>query len=628
MTTTRATKYGPQEILAAWPATPDPRQLLLALTAEDDVRLLKANRTAQTLLALTRRRGITAANNLRTVAGKRAFQRYLDLGPVGRPAFARIAGWKRAWTAVYPLLTDEAWFLLAKMSLSLRAFDVRGGGIWLAKRRPKLYRDVREKTLPCWGRPIAADGEACDSVAEAIHASFLFHNRDKIRYSHKPKLPFYGEGRRAPRPCVGDFYVEVLPHVDAVVRQFYVENWMSSLDLRPACEDTIVVAAVGRRHYKERGYAARELPLVNTEADIYRTDGADAFLRHLQEAYFLQAGVQLSIAGIKLPVPLSSAAVSLSSHEIALLLYTRGLKTVNIAKGSKVSRIRALASQIVLNRLTETVELELAALQGRMPRTRMRAGAWESTVTKEVVWAYCRERKLNLPLYRAAHLAAALPAGFPASPRQQWPEWSWREVRGDVPSSKLVRDYVVARAMLQRWQHRTGIALVSQGDYERERKRSRWLRQLPKLPDNRKSGGLDGWKDWDDFLGSRAQQMAADRLAYQDRLVDEIENLDAPGAARVLVREKLQVATDLASFSRLYRKLRERSDWEDIRLHCGQRKLLVKDPAAIRDMFRRKSIRSLYDFCRRRADDAELMSVPYHVERILTPEVRASLFVP
>jgi len=284
--------YTEADVIAAMPGTRDARSVLVKLTEADDKKALADNAEMGAVFACVSSQNVVSMSALSELRPIKHFKRYNALPAECRDAVRRLMNWPQCWTTVYPLLKEDAWVQLAKLSLGKAHFDSEGGGVWLEKHRKDLYRRIVIATAPLWGKAVGNDGIIYDSVAEAVHGSLLFHNRKILRYQYKPQLPFFGPGIKVPRHCDGDFEIEVLPGAPHRLDRFYVENWMrlDTVENRES-KDASTISALEQRRFKIRHYDRLELKLVQTESQVHRDHGSAAYLAHLQNAYREQAGI-------------------------------------------------------------------------------------------------------------------------------------------------------------------------------------------------------------------------------------------------------------------------------------------------------------------------------------------------
>jgi hypothetical protein len=235
------------------------------------------------------------------------------------------------------------------------------------------------------------------------------------------------------------------------------------------------------------------------------------------------------------------------------------------------------------------------------------------------VLMYCRHNKLIRATYDNAYKNKNLPIGFPMSPSQQWGnEWSWRVVRGEVPVRLLIRDYQQAQVLITRWQRKTKIQIATGPEFEHWRSRSRMLKRIPKQPDNKKSGGLNGWKGWDDFLGCNIRAIAASRVDFEIALIVELDLLDSVTAANVLKREGIVGSVQLAKYTKLNSYLHGRPDCKNILTISSGRQPLTIDYTEVINILALEKVFTERDFLMRRQDEVSLQKIPHHIHRIGT----------
>lgn len=611
-----SSKYGAQSIQDARVGATHARDVLMKLVKADDQKAVQADEQLRLVVEQCREdqiKSVQEFSHLRPIA---RYLAYNKLNAVQRAIIRRVLEWPACWHTVFPLLTVDGWFEFAKCSTGRSNFDAVGGGVWLERYAKKLHGRVTRSTAKFWGKYVGSDGIEYDSLSEVIQGSLLFFNKDLLEYEFSPRLPFRGQGKKAPRYCLADFRVNVRTGVECLYPEFTVENWMRFDNLENIqSSDQVVISALKQRRFKINEYKKLEMRLVETESQVYRDFGVQEYIDHLASEYLNQAGIHLKTEGFSAPLPGTKSQSDLTLSERALLLYTFQVKTVNAGTKHENQRIRSICFQIVQNRDTSTVEVELARLQGR--QSRVRNGEWIGTASSEAVRKYCSEKKFSKPMYEAAYKKNQLPAGFPAAPRQSWPQWSWTTIQGKVPRSRLVRKYETARKMVQKWQLRTGRKLKSASKYERERENSRYLLRLPKQPDNKKAGGLIGFVSWPDFLGNHPELPRSKSKGVQDAIYAEVETADAATTASVLRREELTDAVTLSRYaSHLYERIRVRKDWKSILAKlAGRQELVASMDEAVKILLNNRVFTEA-DYRSQRADNLQLQQIPLHFDRL------------
>ena len=435
---------------------------------------------------------------------------YRPLGMRTREAVRRMLRHPRSEATMYQFFNERVWTKFAGSYASQSRFDQSGFGQYLALRMPDQYERIVAGNAAAWAHHIGEDGHRYESRAELILANLLHLNRHQLAYAPHPLLHFTLPGSR--RSMQGDFMVETLHGREGQPSVYVVECWGRRLATDPRIEasDPYVGWTLMRRRFKMARRDRYPGELLEIEAEVLREKGPTGFTTHCVER-FAEKGLAIATNGLvhvsrNCPTPDQASA-----EEIAHTLHRAGCRTVNLGIADSSRRVRALAYSAIRRRIVQDVEVHLAAFWGRPPRVRMARGTCAS---RELVEQYVRDRCLDKAGYARQYAEGSLPAGFPSSPRQQWPDWSWWKARGDgVPREELIRDYGAAKARIAQWQSNHG-TIAGPSAYERARKAHRELHVLPLQPDNRKWGGLRGWVSWADFLAGDLDLTLRDSISF------------------------------------------------------------------------------------------------------------------
>lgn len=372
---------------------------------------------------------------------------------------------------------------------SKSCFDDKGGNA-LKKRDAVLYKDIVAKSARSWLAHIGTDGVAYDSAAEMLVANLLHANAPQIEFRGQVPIDLKGPGGRV---MVADF----LAKDRGTGRRVCIEVWGVS-PKRANQRDPYVQGYLRRRKYKEKNSATYPAPLVAIEAQVLRDAGAPEFLAHVQRQ-LSSAGIKLSREKIAECSQDSQPYSEMPPEKIADIFFRHGHTTVSEALRGGHRVCSSLARKIFDESRTAEIEPILANLSGRTTKALPSLRADRSEIE-----VYIRHRRLTKSAYMRSYKARELPAGFPMSPRQHWKDFSWSRLNGlRAPRSERIRNYDDAKAFVSEWQERCRVDLRSGTHFERVRKTFPELMRLPAQPDNRKSGGLDDWRGWEDFLGLR-----------------------------------------------------------------------------------------------------------------------------
>jgi hypothetical protein len=396
-------------------------------------------------------------------------------------------------------MDEVTWTVYGSRFTGKSRFDQRGG-TYLEKTDSAIYPRVVRACADAWLQHIAVDGHCYDSRGELIMANLFLANSHLLRYAPQPELPFsMNEGSQ--KNMIGDFALTPLVpcrNPDGCI----AEGWGRMAD-SAADQDPYVQHCLERREYKEGRAADYPKPLVSIEMQVLRDQGPDAFIKHVCDVLEDFFGFRLENTDVEVASAHAAHISTWGAERFAEVLHRHGYTTVNSCRHSKDQRIKCIQFWVTQKlKITAQVDALLAKRQGRMPRAR---GDWGVLVAMSTVAKYVKRHQLSKTEYERLYSENKLPAGFPRSPRQQWPkEWSWREAKGGVRVKDMIRDYAEAQRFLIAWQAENRL-LSGKADYQRARKQHDELKRLPAQPFNNKSGGLlnrpSKREDWADLLG-------------------------------------------------------------------------------------------------------------------------------
>ena len=435
----------------------------------------------------------------------------MDLPKVTQNEFNRLACWHKkrllflafpykrsTYQFVYPYLLLDHWVKVAKGCAGWSKFSRCGGG-WIAKHKKQFYRELNKRRHLIWIELLlAANGTVlAESYPELIFFNFLYHNRKIVSYEPHPEIDRL-KYKSKKRSMAADAYVKKKTDSDwkitVEICSFKnincdrAENWERSKNI------------LERNKFKIENKDKYPYEVVFIDADIFKNNSyLMDYVEEVKSKIEEKIPVRLSIPSENTLMKVGIDFLTATPLQIAEFMIGKNMKKLSDLVARKFGFIYNI---ILYRKISADVEKVLAKRHNRPANVRVIGKAPESEVMK-----FVRENNIDSVEYEKMYSGGELPENFPKFPKASYPGWSWPKARGENGRTDFIKDFKTAKRYLQDYQkgRLTGkIRFIKNGtEYEKIVKNDKLLKgKVPLQPDNPKSGGLDGWTNWRDYLNN------------------------------------------------------------------------------------------------------------------------------
>lgn len=441
---------------------------------------------------------------------------------------------------------------------------------------------------------VGLDGLQYDSRAEAIVANWLYFSN--VQYEAHPQLILRGKSRKR----VADFK---LLETDEIVEvfMFSVDGLAKRGKDAPIWGDNYLVV----REEKVTHYLESNQKLIIIEAEIYRLNGLNPYLDHIEQV-FANCGIRL-VDGVRKKLTINGDARGTLWTLEEFILYALKNKFTRLVDFQSPGHSDLYAVLLTRPELSNLLRRELDRLHNR-----------KSVVRKEELIPLDELREIVMQMgirerveYEEAYRLHRLPSNAPNSIFEAY-GISWNE----LIYGKHIKDFLpfqAARKIVRkkRFQSRSQFFTAVRTDPD--------LLFVRKSPSS-DQGGYAEFVSWPDFLGTLSAEEQQQKKRAQNELLileKELTKLDFTDAVSFLKKSKLTSVKKIEEkSSALYRKLRARSDWQEMLALLSSRAAMVTTKKEAIKLLIAEKCFNRADFFQRRQSNTNLQRIPTHIERL------------